>query len=81
MFKTLSQSVNGLRVLTPNGGAYMNEGDTYEPDAPSSFWGLENYDRLLSIKKQVDPYNQLSCLKCVGANESAIRNQCYPKIY
>ena len=79
-FQELSKSMDALRALTPDGGAYMNEGDTYEPDAASSFWGKSNYDRLLEIKKAVDPYNQLSCLRCIGVDESSDRHKCYAKI-
>lgn len=35
---------NKVRAITPNDGAYMKEGDTYEPDPISTYWGQENYD-------------------------------------
>lgn len=43
-----------LRKVSPGSGGYLNEGDVMEPDFQQAFFGT-NYDRLLSIKKQVDP--------------------------
>ncbi|KAH7323209.1 isoamyl alcohol oxidase [Stachybotrys elegans] len=63
-FRGVSTAMDKIRAMTPNGGAYMNEGDTYEPDPVASFWGEENYSRLLKIKKELDPKNLLSCFKC-----------------
>ena len=34
-----------------NGSVVQNEGDVYEPDHETSYWG-ENYDKLLSIKRK-----------------------------
>jgi len=52
---------SGLRELAPNTGAYMNEGaGRYEPDWQRTFWG-EHYERLLKIKKAVDPDDTLWC--------------------
>jgi hypothetical protein len=43
-----------LREVTPSGGTYGNEADPAEPDWQNAFWG-KNYERLLQIKKKVDP--------------------------
>lgn len=44
-----------LASLIPGGGnAYLNEGDPWEPHWQAVFSG-ENYDRLLSIKKEYGP--------------------------
>jgi hypothetical protein len=52
---------SGLRELAPTTGAYMNEGaGRYEPDWQRTFWG-DNYERLLKIKKTVDPDDTLWC--------------------
>lgn len=66
-----------IRAITPDGGAYQNEADVYEPDAIGSFWGAQNYARLLDIKTQLDPDNLLSCWNCVGWNPGDERNECY----
>jgi hypothetical protein len=79
-FRHVSTAMDKVRVITPNGGAYMNEGDTFEPDPIASFWGQENYDRLLKIKRELDPKNLLSCFQCVGWEETDARHKCYPKI-
>ena len=49
----------------PNSGSGYNHGYKLEPDWKNAFWG-DNYDRLLSIKQQVDPNNTLNCWHCVG---------------
>ncbi|KAK5995931.1 FAD-linked oxidoreductase OXR2-like protein [Cladobotryum mycophilum] len=77
MFATISQQMDPMRAITPDGGAYQNEADVYEPDPIGSFWGAENYARLLSIKRQLDPDNLLSCWNCIGWNKSDERHQCY----
>ncbi|KAH6684650.1 hypothetical protein B0J14DRAFT_527517 [Halenospora varia] len=63
--------VKALRDLTPNMGAYVNEvcstipADPNEPDFQHAFWGT-NYERLLAIKKKLDPTDVLWCHPCVG---------------
>jgi hypothetical protein len=52
--------------ITPDAGTYVNEADYFEPDWQQSFWG-ENYNRLLSIKKSVDPEGLFNCHHCVGS--------------
>ena len=79
-FREISETVQPLRDITPNGGAYQNEADTYEPNHIHSFWGYENYDRLLQIKKDVDPTNLMTCHNCVGADMDDSRLRCYPQI-
>lgn len=54
-----------MRQLSPDMGSYVNENNPAEPDWQHSFWG-ENYDRLLSIKQEVDPSDVLWCSPCVG---------------
>ncbi|KAG8679500.1 hypothetical protein FRC08_016946 [Ceratobasidium sp. 394] len=55
-----------LRALTPQGGAYLNEADVYEPNASSSFWGSDNYAKLWAVKQKYDPKGLLDCYHCVG---------------
>ncbi|KAK2794708.1 hypothetical protein FQN52_007478 [Onygenales sp. PD_12] len=79
-FTEASGMVAALREITPEGGAYQNECDTFEPDHIQSFWGEKNYNRLLAIKKEVDPKNLITCHHCVGADAEDGRLGCYPRI-
>lgn len=77
-FKNVHDRMMPLRDLTPGSGAYQNEADTYEPNHEQSFWGLENYQRLLKLKKKLDPDNLFTCHQCVGWESSDKRFACYP---
>ncbi|KAH6665728.1 hypothetical protein B0J14DRAFT_705756 [Halenospora varia] len=55
-----------LRDLDPDSGAYVNEADPNEPNWQQTFWG-SNYDRLLEIKRKVDPGDVFWCKPCVGS--------------
>ncbi|KAI9660637.1 MAG: hypothetical protein M1821_009989 [Bathelium mastoideum] len=68
-----------LRELAPQSGAYQNEADIFEPDPVDTFWGRDNYDRLLQIKTTIDPGNVLTCWNCIGWSSSDSRYDCYPK--
>jgi len=54
-----------LTELSPETGAYLNEADRYEPEWQRTFWG-SNYERLLQIKRAVDPEDVFWCAPCVG---------------
>lgn len=69
-----------LRAFTPGSGAYLNEADPWEPDHINSFWGEENYARLLRIKREVDPSNLLMVHQGVGWDEADGRFACYPDV-
>ncbi|KAK4152009.1 hypothetical protein C8A00DRAFT_35326 [Chaetomidium leptoderma] len=43
-----------LRNAAPNGCAYINEADPYEPNWQEAFWG-DNYAALLKLRKKFDP--------------------------
>ncbi|KAB5560154.1 hypothetical protein GE09DRAFT_1172906 [Coniochaeta sp. 2T2.1] len=58
--KKVDYLLQGLRGLAPGMGAYVNE-----PDWQHQFWG-DNYDRLVEIKRMVDPDDVLWCHPCVG---------------
>lgn len=77
----VSEAANPIRKITPGGGAYMNEADVLEPEWRQSFWGDENYERLVTIKQKYDPTNFFHCWKCVGWDESMIvsdkKYRCY----
>ncbi|KAI9163703.1 isoamyl alcohol oxidase [Paramyrothecium foliicola] len=80
IFTKISKDMDPMRAITPGGGAYQSEGDVYEPESVQSFWGQQNYDRLLKIKKELDPDNLLSCFTCVGWERSNPRHHCYPSV-
>ncbi|KAH8907907.1 FAD-binding domain-containing protein [Coniochaeta sp. PMI_546] len=61
----LDYFIEPLRKLAPDMGAYMNEANPYEPDWQHQFWGT-NYERLVTIKRAVDPDDVLWCTPCVG---------------
>lgn len=48
-------------------GTYVNEANPYEPEWKSVFWGAK-YERLLRIKRRVDPGNLFVCNRCVGTD-------------
>ncbi|KAK0644578.1 FAD binding domain-containing protein [Cercophora newfieldiana] len=57
---------DGLRELAPGMGAYVNEASKYEPgNWQKTFWG-DNYDRLLKLKRELDPNDVFWCQPCVG---------------
>ncbi|PWN31701.1 FAD-binding domain-containing protein [Meira miltonrushii] len=65
-YKTAHDSAEILRQYLPDSGAYLNESDLFEDDPPTAFWGQANYQRLLTIKRQVDPQNLLNIWHGVG---------------
>ncbi|KAM0401260.1 hypothetical protein ACHAQC_001941 [Fusarium culmorum] len=64
--QSLIKTWQPFRELSPKAGAYINEALPFEPDWQHTFWG-DNYERLLSIKKAVDPDDVLWCFPCVGS--------------
>ena len=79
-FKAVSESMEQLRSITPGGGAYLNEGDTFEPDPVDAFWGVDNYQRLLRIKKELDPQNVMQVFGGIGSNSQDALFKCYPTL-
>lgn len=68
-----------LREIAPEDrGCYLNESDIFEEDGAEMFWGMENYKRLLKLKRDIDPDNVLSCWGCIGWDPSDSRFSCYP---
>jgi len=43
-----------LRAAAPNGAAYINEADPFQPNWQEAFWGT-NYPRLLAARRRWDP--------------------------
>ncbi|RFN43426.1 6-hydroxy-d-nicotine oxidase [Fusarium flagelliforme] len=64
--QSLIKTWEPFRKLSPDAGAYINEALPFEPDWQHTFWG-DNYERLLSIKKKVDPDDVFWCFPCVGS--------------
>ncbi|KAF8901421.1 hypothetical protein CPB85DRAFT_1472916 [Mucidula mucida] len=75
-YRDLSAAMESLRAVTPDGGAYGNEADIYEPNFEESFWG-DNYKQLLEIKEKYDPGHLLDCWHCVGWRSADDRYSCY----
>ena len=80
-FQAVNEAMQPLRELTTGGGAYLNEADTFEPDPVGTFWGVENYEMLLTIKRDVDPGNIMQVHQGVGWDPHAPdgRWACYPQ--
>ncbi|KAJ4416694.1 hypothetical protein N0V82_006603 [Gnomoniopsis sp. IMI 355080] len=64
-----------LKNATPGSGSYDSEGDVNEPDFKQSFYGLENYDRLLEIKEKYDPEGLFYANKGVGSDAWYVTDQ------
>lgn len=79
-FKTAHDAAQVLRDVAPNSGAYQNEADVFEPDPVGTYWGQANYDKLLALKKGLDPKNLLTCWGCIGWDKTDSRFGCYPSI-
>jgi len=79
-FRSANSAADVLRKLLPDNGADQNEADVLEPDPASTFWGQKNYDRLMSIKKEIDPDNILTCWNCIGWDSKDEKYSCYPSI-
>ena len=78
-FSRVSQSMDGVRALTPGAGAYINEADTFEPDPVGAFWGRERWERLSEIKGEIDPEGLMLVHQGIGAEEGGEeRFRCYP---
>lgn len=62
----ITQAMSYFIKLAPNAGSYVNESDYFQKNWQQAFWG-ENYERLLSIKRKVDPEDLFICHHCVGS--------------
>ena len=65
---TLTELSRALQDHAPETGAYLNEADPQQPNPGYTFWG-ENYGRLLSIKRRIDPKGTFWCTPCVGSED------------
>lgn len=64
--ESLNKAIRIIRDATPGAGTYSNEADYFEPEWQQAFWGT-NYDRLLEIKRKVDPDNVFRVHHGVGS--------------
>ncbi|KAI0061469.1 FAD-binding domain-containing protein [Artomyces pyxidatus] len=77
LYETTRNMTQSLRDIAPDSGSYFNEGDVYEVDYETSYWG-PNYPALLAIKQKYDPQGLLDCWQCVGTRgPQDPRFQCY----
>ncbi|KAM7219564.1 FAD-linked oxidoreductase [Rhypophila decipiens] len=63
---SMSDITTRLASVAPDGCTYSNEADPWMKDWSTQFWGDENYEKLLAVKREVDPQNLLTCWHCVG---------------
>ena len=52
--REVHEAMAPLRKLVPHAGSYLSESDYFEADWQHAFWGT-NHDRLLAVKRKVDP--------------------------
>ncbi|KAK8110233.1 uncharacterized protein PG998_006690 [Apiospora kogelbergensis] len=64
-----------LRALTPGGGTYLNEADVMEPAYQEAFYGYDNYQRLLRIKRDLDPRSVFWAPTAVGSEGWYVKGQ------
>lgn len=62
------------REVSPGAGAYMNEGDPGEPGWKQAFFG-SNYERLLEIKRERDPWGVFWAATTVGSDEWEVETE------
>ncbi|KAI0010169.1 hypothetical protein F4779DRAFT_639670 [Xylariaceae sp. FL0662B] len=72
--KVTDDYMRRFRNVTPGSGGYGNEGDVMEPDFGQAFFG-SNYDRLLQIKAEIDPYDLFWAPTAVGSENWYIIGQ------
>lgn len=55
-----------MKTLAPGMGTYGNEADPYDPDWRHDWWGEDNYNWLVGVKRKYDPDDVFWCWRCVG---------------
>ncbi|KAL8778665.1 MAG: hypothetical protein Q9213_007313 [Squamulea squamosa] len=58
--------VQAMKDLAPDTGAYMNEGDRFDPEYLKDFYG-EHAPKLSAIKRKYDPSGLFYCPTCIGS--------------
>ncbi|RYP40862.1 hypothetical protein DL767_001343 [Monosporascus sp. MG133] len=64
----LDEQMQKWRAVSPDSGAYFNEADVQEPNWQQAFFG-SNYERLLEIKRNRDPWGLFYAATTVGSEE------------
>ncbi len=63
--ESMNKAIGIIRDATPGAGTYSSESDFFEPDWQAAYWGT-NYDKLLAVKRKVDPDNLFHVHNGVG---------------
>ncbi len=71
--RRLNGVMEPLRAATPGGGSYFNEADALEPNWQTSFFG-SNYDKLVRIKRERDPWHVFWAPTTPGSEEWAVQS-------
>jgi FAD/FMN-containing dehydrogenase len=66
--EAVHRSMNELRAVASNGGAYVSESNFFESDFQHSYWGA-NHARLTEIKKKYDPEGLFFVHNGVGSEQ------------
>ncbi|PQE26736.1 isoamyl alcohol oxidase protein [Rutstroemia sp. NJR-2017a BVV2] len=72
---TINNLTTVIKDATGSTGGYLNEDFPWATDWKEAWWGTENYDKLLAIKRKYDPDSLLNCWKCVGFEEETAEEQ------
>ena len=70
--KMTNQYIKRLTQLSPDSGAYVNEGDFRQPNFQKSFYGI-NYPKLRQIKAKYDPSDLFYAVTAVGSDTARRR--------
>ncbi|KAI1451274.1 FAD-binding domain-containing protein [Annulohypoxylon moriforme] len=70
----LASAMDRWRAVTPGAGAYINECDVEEPNWQQAFFG-SNYERLLEIKRERDPWSVFYAPTTVGSEAWVVRTE------
>ena len=66
---TLTNVIDGgIRAAAPNGAAYVNEADPFQPNWQTAFWGT-NYPALLRARSRWDPEGVLYAVSTPGTEK------------
>ncbi|CAJ2510988.1 Uu.00g066130.m01.CDS01 [Anthostomella pinea] len=65
-------TIQAEALAGPTAGSHFNEANPFASGWQESYWGTENYEKLLQIKKKYDPHRLLKCWKCIGFEEEDI---------
>jgi FAD/FMN-containing dehydrogenase len=64
----VTRSMEELRKVVPNPGAYVSESNFFEGSWQESYWG-SNYPRLQAVKAKYDPHGLFFVHHGVGSEE------------